>query len=183
MAERIDQRGFSVAHVSEADFAELLKTRAWLDERALRESIANGDRQWQEAVVLAHYRPSKTPRTPAPEKARARASAPRSSVEREQCHRAFHFALLVACGSTMLLRFCQQLYDQNIRYRFLSGRSAYPKRDRLAQASAGSSHGAITRACEDAIKDVIISGRKQLQQEDLLTALNERQRTHEPDDA
>ena len=32
LVERLDQRGFRVAHVSEANFAELLKTRAWLEE-------------------------------------------------------------------------------------------------------------------------------------------------------
>ena len=34
--ERIDQRGFRVATVSLSDFDELLKTRCWLEERALR---------------------------------------------------------------------------------------------------------------------------------------------------
>lgn len=153
LVERIDQRGFRVAHVSETDFAELLKTRAWLEERALRESIANGDRAWEEAVVLAHYRLSKTPRTPADE-ARANTAAPRSSVEWERCHRAFHFALLAACGSAILLRFCGQLYDQNIRYRFLSGRSAYPKRD-INQEHADIMQAAIDRDADRAVQALL----------------------------
>lgn len=149
LVERIDQRGFRVAHVSETDFAELLKTRAWLEERALRESIAHGDRSWEEALVLAHYRLSRTPRTPADE-ARSNASAPRSSVEWERCHREFHFALLSACGSSILLRYCQQLYDQNIRYRFLSSRTAYPKRD-IQGEHTDIMQAAIDRKADDAV--------------------------------
>ena len=149
LVERIDQRGFRVAHVSEADFVELLKTRAWMEERALRESIEHGDRAWEEAVVLAHYRLSRTPRTPADE-ANANTAAPRSSAEWERCHRDFHFTLLAACGSSILLRFCQQLYDQNIRYRFLSGRSAYPKRD-INQEHADIMQAAIDRDANSAV--------------------------------
>lgn len=149
LVERLDQRGFRVAHVSEANFAELLKTRAWLEERALRESIAAGDREWEESVVLAHYHLLRTPRTPADEE-QAPHAAPRSSVEWERCHRAFHFALLSACGSQILLRFCNQLYDQNIRYRFLSSRMAYPKRD------INREHSAIMRAALDRDADAAV---------------------------
>ena len=51
--------------------------------------------------------------------------------------------LLSACGSSILLRFCGQLYDQNIRYRQLSGASAYPARDIVAE--------------HDAIRDAVLS--------------------------
>ena len=33
-------------------------------------------------------------------------------------------ALIGNCNSPLLLRFCVQLYDLNIRYRYLAGRSA-----------------------------------------------------------
>ena len=36
----------------------------------------------------------------------------------------------------MLLKYCDQLYDQNIRYRQLSGAKAYPKRDIAEEHSA-----------------------------------------------
>jgi len=48
--------------------------------------------------------------------------------------------LISACGSSMLLKFCAQLYDQNVRYRQLSGKKAYPTRDITAE------HGAICDA-------------------------------------
>ena len=42
LVERLDQRGFRVTDVSGEEFNELRKTRCWLEERALRESIAHG---------------------------------------------------------------------------------------------------------------------------------------------
>lgn len=122
LVERLDQRGFRVALVSAEAFEELLKTRCWLEDRALRESISNGGRVWEEGVVLAHYRLSRTPRSTTPGSFTA-------NVEWEALHRQFHRALISACGSATLMRFCEQLYDENIRYRNLSGSTAYPKRD------------------------------------------------------
>ena len=122
LVERFDQRGFRVAHVSAEGFNELLKTRCWLEDRALRESIANGDKEWEEGVVLAHYRLSRTPRSKT-------AEAFVANSDWELLHRQFHMALISACGSATLLRFCEQLYDENIRYRNLAGPAAYPKRD------------------------------------------------------
>jgi DNA-binding GntR family transcriptional regulator len=119
LVQRIDQRGFRVARISDSEFQELLLTRAWLEERALRESIARGDTAWEESIVLAHYHLSRMPRSVDGE----------PNADWESCHRAFHRTLIVACGSSILLRFCDQLYDQNVRYRYLAGRSAYPERD------------------------------------------------------
>lgn len=56
LVERIDQRGFRVAPASLAEFTELLQTRCWLEERALRESIHHGGAAWEEGVVIAHHR-------------------------------------------------------------------------------------------------------------------------------
>lgn len=120
--ERIDQRGFRVSKVSGEEFAELLKTRCWLEERALRESIEHGSSQWEEQVVLANYRLSRMPRSQAEDHFVA-------NMAWEEQHKKFHMALIAACGSSMLLKFCDQLYDQNVRYRQLSGSTAYPARD------------------------------------------------------
>ncbi len=129
LVERIDQRGFRVARVSAAEFEELLRTRIWLEERALRESIANGGTEWEEQVVLATYRLSRVPRSESGDGIVA-------SEEWEHRHRRFHMTLLAACGSSILLRFCGQLYDQNTRYRNLAVPSAYPKRDITEEHSA-----------------------------------------------
>ena len=49
---REDQRGFHVAAVSKAGLIELTKTRCWVEEIALRESIEHGDDTWEEGIVL-----------------------------------------------------------------------------------------------------------------------------------
>ena len=131
--ERIDQRGFRVAKVSLGEFDELLKTRCWLEERALRESIAIGAGGWEEQVVLAAYRLSRVPRSQTQDHFVANA-------EWEQRHKHFHMTLISASGSSFLYKFCDQLYDQNVRYRQLSGFSAFPSRDVNAE------HGAICDA-------------------------------------
>ena len=127
--ERIDQRGFRVSDVSAQEFEELLKTRCWLEERALRESIANGSPEWEERVVLANYRLSRMPRSEASDHFVA-------NKEWEAQHKHFHMTLISECGSSMLLKFCDQLYDQAIRYRQLSGTKAYPARDIAEEHSA-----------------------------------------------
>ena len=120
--ERLDQRGFRVAPVSDKEFKELLKTRCWLEERALRESIARGSSKWEEKVVLANYRLSRIPRSQSDNHFVA-------NDKWEDAHKAFHMTLISECGSSLLLKFCDQLYEQNIRYRQLSGAKAYPKRN------------------------------------------------------
>lgn len=124
--ERIDQRGFRVAAISKEEFDELLKTRCWLEERALRESIEHGDADWEEAIVLAAYHLSRIPRSEASDHFV-------HNPEWESRHKQFHMTLISACGSSILRDICDQLYDQNIRYRKLSGPKAYPGRDVTAE--------------------------------------------------
>jgi GntR family transcriptional regulator, carbon starvation induced regulator len=133
LVERIDHRGFRVAPVSRAGFEELLRTRFWLEERALRESMRAGDVGWEEAVVLANFHLSR---------ARHAQSVDRllSSDEWETRHRTLHQAFLAACPSKLLLRFCDQMYDLNIRYRRVSG----PDVDKARNVDA--EHAAIVEA-------------------------------------
>ena len=109
LVERLDQRGFRVAETSRQQFQEILNLRCTLEDTALRMSVKNGGREWEENLVLVHHYMSR---------------ADRSAVELfEERHKTFHMALLAACESPILLRFCGQLYDLNVRYRFLAGRS------------------------------------------------------------
>src|SRR5664280_191207 len=129
LVERVDQRGFYVAAVSRTNFEELLNTRCWLEERALRESIKNGDEAWAESIVLAAYRTSHTSRSDAFDR----------MVENdvwETHHKAFHQALLAACGSQLLTRFCDQMYDLNSRSRRLAGPGSPESRDINAEHTA-----------------------------------------------
>ena len=121
-----DQKGFRVAAVSRAEMRELVLTRCWLEEIALREAIARGDESWEERVVLAHHRLSRTPRS-----AKADQFAPNDDWEHR--HRAFHLTLISACGSRWLLQYCTQLHDQADRYRRIAVVASYPQRDELAE--------------------------------------------------
>lgn len=135
LVERRDQRGFRAAQVSVEDFQDLLRSRSWIEERALREAIEHGDDAWEEGVVLSQFRLSKTPR------ATSGSGFVRSDDDWERAHHGFHQALIAACGSPTVLAFCDQLYDRNIRYRNWAGRSAYPSRrvevehDAIAEAA------------------------------------------------
>ena len=136
LVERVDQRGFRVSLVSTGAFEELLTTRCWLEERALIESIEHGDQAWEERVVLAEFHLSKTARS-------VSSNAFVANQDWELRHKDFHMALISACGSSILLNFCRQLYDQNVRYRHVAGKVAYPKRDTAKE------HRAIMQAALD----------------------------------
>lgn len=109
-----DRRGFSVTPLTEAHLHELIKTRCWLNEIALRESIVNGDSAWEEAIVLAFHRLSRIPRYLIEDNKRA------YNPEWEQMHRTFHSCLIAACGSSWLKGFCEQLFDAADCFRHLS---------------------------------------------------------------
>lgn len=135
LVERIDQRGFRVATVSAAQFREILKLRCALEDMALRESLASADQAWEEGLVLTHHRMTRIPRD--------------QTELFEAQHKAFHMALLSACQSPILLKFCDRLYDLNIRYRYLAGKSrGYPARD------IGKEHADILAAALDRQADL-----------------------------
>lgn len=131
LVERIDQRGFRTAAASKSNFEEILNLRCYLEDMALRQSILAGNTEWEENLVLAHHRMLREPR---------------ENIELfEDRHKMFHMALLADCGSPILFKFCNQLYDLNIRYRYLAGRAqGYQKRD-IGQEHADIMAAALSR--------------------------------------
>lgn len=119
-----DQRGFRVSAVSTAELGELLKTRCWLEEIALRQSIANGDAAWEESIVLSFHRLSRQPRS-------ASEDAYSYNPEWENLHHAFHRNLIDACGSRWLIGYCDQLNDQTLRYRQIAAQFDDPRRNEV----------------------------------------------------
>ncbi|MBE9637184.1 GntR family transcriptional regulator [Salipiger mangrovisoli] len=115
------QRGFYVKPVHLDELRELTKTRCWLEAVALRESIANASSDWDEQLIIAHHRLTRTPRSLDPERFE-------DNPEWERLHRDFHKALISRCGSTPLLEFCEQLADRLYRYRMLSIRKVFSTR-------------------------------------------------------
>ena len=123
LVERIDQRGFRVASASLEQFHEVLKLRCQLEILALRDSLIKGGKAWEEALLLAHFRMERHDK--------------KDRKAFEVLHRTFHMTLLKACGSPILLRMCEQLYDLNVRYRHLAGQNeAYTARDVTAEHRA-----------------------------------------------
>jgi GntR family carbon starvation induced transcriptional regulator len=115
------QRGFRVVPISTANLEDLTQVRILIETETLKNSIGNGDDEWEAHVVAAYYRLSK-----AEERHESRYG------EWEQLNDAFHSALLAACASEMLLNLHRTLYDQHKRYRNIS---------RLAQVVPRDVHG------------------------------------------
>lgn len=122
LVSQADRRGFSVTPLDEEHLQELTRTRCWLNEIALRESIANGDLAWEERVLLSYHRLSRIPRH------RTGAAGAEYNPEWEKAHRTFHAALISACGSRWLEGFCEQLFDAADCYRHLSRVSSLERR-------------------------------------------------------
>ena len=121
-----DQKGFRVAPVSRDELIDLIKTRCWIEGVALRESATHGDQAWEESIVLAFHRLSRVPKTDDPEIVAL-------NPQWDDLHRTFHMTLLMACGSQLLLDFCQQLADRANRYRRLAVIVSYPERNELEE--------------------------------------------------
>ena len=112
---RQDQRGFRAAETSIENFQEILELRCQLESIALRQSIENTSDAWIEEVVLSHHRMTRAEVDP--------------KKNFEILHKAFHLKLIGNCNSPVLLGFCGQLYDLNIRYRYIASRAiAYEAR-------------------------------------------------------
>ena len=116
LVEKFDKRGFRTAAANQQNFEEILGLRCSLEDMALRQSVAASGKDWEEALVLSHHRMTRESR---------------ENVDAfEDLHKTFHMTLLSNCGSPILLRFCSQLYDLNVRYRYLAGSALdYKKRN------------------------------------------------------
>ena len=122
MVLREENKGFRVSPATLRELSELIRTRCWLEEVALRESIRHGDEKWEEGIVIAYHRLSRA--------SRYLEGDPSGIVDAswETHHRHYHLALLSACRSSILLGYCAQLHEQTLRYRNLGAMVAY--RDR-----------------------------------------------------
>lgn len=134
---RKSNRGFFVQAISMADLEELVKTRIWLETKALSESMTNGDEAWEDLLVVSYHRLARTQRRLPPEVDRE------ISEEWEARHKEFHLLLLDRCGSRWLLGFCSTLMDQAVRYRSLSMNT---NPSRLRREGAAAEHQAILDA-------------------------------------
>ncbi len=126
MVLREENRGFRVPPASSQELSELTRTRCWVEEIALRESIANGDTDWEERIVLAFHWLSRAAQN-------ADTPVDATSPDWEAHHRDFHQALLSACNSKMLTDFCAELSMRTFRYRNLAEVVEYRDRHELEE--------------------------------------------------
>lgn len=103
------QKGFHVAPVSTEDLADVVRMRRHAEIHALALSMEHADIDWRGRLRAA---------TDMFSTVAAKAGDQRPIDERwEAIHRCFHFALIGACGSPILLQFCKQIYHRFDRYR------------------------------------------------------------------
>jgi GntR family carbon starvation induced transcriptional regulator len=104
---REGQRGFCVAPVSLEDLRDVTATRVRFEIIALKMAIEAGDTEWEAGILAAYHRLMRQQRTQ------------EHLVDEawEMHHRAFHLALISACGSPRQLGFCMNLHDHFDRYR------------------------------------------------------------------
>jgi DNA-binding GntR family transcriptional regulator len=106
----IGQRGFRVADVSREDLLDITRMRTVVEIEALRLAIAQGDDAWEAGVLSALHQMRRHIQ-------RTGNEFHEGAPDFDRLHKAFHTALLAACGSKRLLTAHSDLYDQAYRYR------------------------------------------------------------------
>lgn len=102
-------RGFAVAPVSMEELEDLTRARRALESSLLAESISHGDKAWEDALILAHYRLQSAALPVGPWTDEA--------IERWfELHHAFHLALLGGGASVWLKHFYGQTMEQERRH-------------------------------------------------------------------
>ena len=102
-------RGFQVTSVSSANLREIAEMRQLLECHGIKQSFIHGDIEWEGRVVAAHHKLASM------ERKMVDGDASNQEVWR-QYDRAFHLALLSACGSRVLLDTYASIYDKYLRY-------------------------------------------------------------------
>ncbi|TWB09274.1 GntR family transcriptional regulator [Rhizobium sp. ERR 1071] len=123
----VGQKGFRVAGVSKADLADITLVRTLTELEALRLSMQQGGDEWEAGILSALHRLVRSVERD-PETMRE------GTPEFDRLHKAFHRALLEACGSERLLRIHDDLYYQAYRYRRVMMSRLAPHHDAFLEA-------------------------------------------------
>jgi len=143
MVVREENRGFRVSPAHTEELMELTRTRCWLEEIALRESIAHGDVAWEERIVLAFHWLNREAQSKVD-------NVEHTSSEWEDHHAEFHQTLISACNSNILIEFCAQLAKRTLRYRNLVEVVEYRDRHEMEE------HRALQQAVLDRNADLAV---------------------------
>lgn len=118
------QRGYRVAPLSLEEFLDVQKNRIDLEIKALRESIRQGNEQWEIDLMAAFKRLQNF---------ESRRWTTEEIQGWEERHHAFHETLIGACNSPLLSRFCHILHQMADRYRRVCLKSQDPDRNVAAE--------------------------------------------------
>jgi DNA-binding GntR family transcriptional regulator len=130
------QRGFSVKPMSVDDLRDLGGVRVLLETHALRESIANGDDDWEAGIIAAFHRLTRA-------QERLDAGGEDAAREWEERNRRFHDALTARCDSPWVRHMLDMLHHHSERYRRLS------LADRTIPRDVHAEHRALMEATVD----------------------------------
>jgi len=105
-----NNKGFRVAPVSPEELEDITQVRCELEALAVRMAMEKGDVRWESKIVARHH-----------ELSRLSPLGPEGSFSDEwnKANEALHEALRAACGSPLLLGFCDLLSERYYRYRRL----------------------------------------------------------------
>lgn len=117
------RRGCRVVSFSLTDLDDLVRTKQWLNELGVRQSIIHGDTVWEERVILAFHRLARTPSYTTSEAMEAHRNPAWNRM-----HFEFHASLIAACRSNWLKDFCRTLFIASDRYRALARLKSDPKK-------------------------------------------------------
>lgn len=152
------QRGFRVASVSDDELRDLADLRTLLETHALRHSIAQGDLDWEAAVVSAHYKLSVVER--------ALMDAGSGAVEQWVASDwGFHHATIAACRQPVLARTHASVFDRFARYHMLAlnfrGKPAAEDhaalRDLVIERKADAAVDLLTRHIRSGVEHIMAS--------------------------
>ncbi len=135
-------RGFAVAPLDPAEFADLNTARTALEKGAIRLSLARGDDAWEARVVAASYLMRKEDTGLARSEGEVSESWIRANAE-------FHLAIVSACGSRWLLKVRAGLMDLCERHRLAAVGRGRGARD-LAAEHAAIAEAALARDADRA---------------------------------
>jgi GntR family transcriptional regulator, carbon starvation induced regulator len=118
LVDYLPQRGVRVAEGSKEDLIDVYQNRILLETRALRQSMAAGHEAIADSARQAFAELEQA--SLATGDAQSGELSTADLMRWEDAHRKFHFSLISQCGSPWLLRLVNVLYENSIRYRYLT---------------------------------------------------------------
>jgi DNA-binding GntR family transcriptional regulator len=141
LAVALPQRGFTVMELSIEDLVDLTRARRLVETIALRESIADGDLDWESAVLGAHHRLRRTAMVEADGHIRP---------EWAEAHRDFHHVLLAGGKSIRLTAIADSLRDCSELYIHWSRELAHDERRNVSAEHQQIADLTLARAADEA---------------------------------